>query len=122
MGQPSQNTPTTTNRAGGLLLAHLRDPWPTTPGTTPVHLHRSHQLMAPSVPCPIAADRSTAPPLQHRQQACRWLRHRYQQTFGVGPYARLQWGAGGSSWLPIYSHRELALVLGLLQVEVSSHG
>lgn len=77
--------------------------------------------MTPPVPCPIAADRSTGP-LQHRQQACRWLRHRYTLLFGCGPYARLQWLPGGSSWLPIYSHRELALVLGLLQVEVSSNG
>lgn len=77
--------------------------------------------MAPSAPCPIAADRSTAPPLQHRQQACRWLQHRYQRQFSQAPYARLQWRSGGFTWQPIYSDRELALVLDLLQVEVS-HG
>ena len=75
--------------------------------------------MAPSAPCPIAADRSTAPPLQHRQQACRWLRHRYTVRFGQAPYARLQWRSGGFTWQPIYSDRELAQLLDLLVLEVA---
>ena len=41
--------------------------------------------------------------------------------FGIAPYARLQWRSGGCTWQPIYSDRELALALDLLQVEVS-HG
>ena len=76
--------------------------------------------MAPPVPCPLTADRVVGP-LQHRQQACRWLRHRYASTFGTAPYARLRWRSGGFTWQPIYSDRELALVLDLLPAEVS-HG
>ena len=75
--------------------------------------------MSRSLPCPISADRSAIPPLQHRQQVCRWLQFRYGQRFGQAPYARLQRSADGRrQWQPIYSHRELALVLDLLQVEV----
>lgn len=73
-------------------------------------------------PIHLTADRSSAP-LQHRQQARRYLQHRYRQLFGVGPYARWQNATrGGSQWVAVYSNRELALVLDLLQVEVSRHG
>lgn len=73
-------------------------------------------------PCPITALRQPSP-ADRLQQGRRYLQHRYRQLFGCSPYARWQPATrGGSPWQPLYSDRELALVLGIHQVEVSSHG